>query len=181
MNLPDRSSGAAAAVRALRHRRAWAAGLLALLPLPGAATSLCRWVDDSGRTHIAATVPERYKATATCTDSGRYEVPAAQRRAAQQRAEDEQARAKGSAAAPAAASAASAAPSVAAAASAPAPKRPAQAVTDQTDCATWWRLYEESLACFGPFRTTRGAVKAEAYEVCNVVVSPEPRCGRRRD
>jgi hypothetical protein len=63
----------------------------------------------------------------------------------------------------------------------PAPKRPAEPVTDRTDCATRWRLYDESLACFGPFQTTRGAIKPEAYEVCNVIVSPESRCGRRRE
>jgi hypothetical protein len=59
--------------------------------------------------------------------------------------------------------------------------RPAQTVTERTDCATSWRLYDESLACFGPFQTVRGAIKAEAFDVCKVVANPEPRCGRRRD
>jgi len=53
----------------------------------------------------------------------------------------------------------------------------AKAVTDTTDCATWWRLYEESAACFGPFRTNRGATRAEAFDVCNEIPSPEPKCG----
>ena len=59
-------------------------------------------------------------------------------------------------------------------------KRPAELVTDATDCETWWRLYDESTACFGPFRTTRGATKVEAFDVCNAVASPEPKCGPRR-
>jgi hypothetical protein len=154
--------------------------LLPLAPVPGSATPICRWVDAQGRTQIAETVPSRYKAVAVCTDSGRTEIPAAQRREAQQRADSDRARAARSPSVPAAAAASAARPEQERA-SAPAPKRPAQPVTDRTDCATWWRLYDESLACFGPFQTTRGAIKAEAFEVCNVVVSPEPRCGRRRE
>jgi hypothetical protein len=158
-----------------------AAAMLALLPLPGGATPLCRWVDDHGRTQFAQTVPERYKAVATCTDSARYDIPPAQLRAARQRAEDERQRAASVAAPASSASSARASARAAAAASAPVSKRPAQAVTERTDCATAWRLYDESLACFGPFQTVRGAIKAEAYDVCNVVASPEPRCGRRRE
>jgi hypothetical protein len=141
-------------------------------------------VDNNGRTQLAQTVPERYKAVATCTDSTRYDIPAAQLRAARQRAEDERQRAARVAAPPWAASSPASAPAgapAATAASAPVPKRPAQAVTELTDCATSWRLYDENLACFGPFQTVHGAIKAEAYDVCNVVASPEPRCGRRRE
>jgi hypothetical protein len=134
-------------------------------------------VDDNGRTQLAQTVPERYKAVATCTDSGSCEIPPAQLRAARERADDARQRAARAAVPPKPASSAASAP---AGAPAPAPKRPAQAVTEHTDCVTSWRLYDESLACFGPFQTVRGAIKAEAYEVCNVVASPEARCGRRR-
>ncbi len=58
---------------------------------------------------------------------------------------------------------------------------PALAVTEQTDCASSWRLCDDSLACFCPFQTVHGAIKAEAYEGCNVVASPESRCARRRE
>lgn len=58
-------------------------------------------------------------------------------------------------------------------------KRPAELVTETTSCPTWWRLYDESGECFGPYRTARGATKAEAFDVCNVVLSPEPKCGPR--
>jgi hypothetical protein len=58
-------------------------------------------------------------------------------------------------------------------------KRPTEVVTDATDCATWWRIYDASVECFGPYRTTRGATKVEAFDKCNVIASPEPKCGPR--
>ena len=58
-------------------------------------------------------------------------------------------------------------------------KRPAEVVTEATACSTWWRICDESVECFGPYRTTRGALKAEAFDTCNVVASPEPECGLR--
>lgn len=64
-------------------------------------------------------------------------------------------------------------------ASKPGAKRPTANVTADTDCATWWRIYDESVECFGPFQTTRGATKPEGFDRCNVVVSPEPKCGPR--
>jgi hypothetical protein len=58
-------------------------------------------------------------------------------------------------------------------------KRPSESVTEATDCPTWWRIYDESVECFGPYRTTRGATKVEAFDKCNVIASPEPKCGPR--
>jgi hypothetical protein len=52
-------------------------------------------------------------------------------------------------------------------------------VTDSTDCATWWRLYDESVQCFEPYRMVNGALKSEAFERCNVIAGPEARCGLR--
>ena len=152
-------------------------GLMA--PVAGA-TAICRWVDHGGHTHLSDRVPDRYKASATCTDSSRHELSPAQQRAAQQRVEADRAKAIRAAATPPLRPA-SAAERRAASASEPAIKRPAERVTDATDCGTWWRLYDESIACFGPFRTSRGATKVEAFEVCNVIVSPELQCGPRSD
>lgn len=163
--------------------QAWPIALLLVLAAPVAqATAICRWVDASGRTQVSDTVPERYRARATCTDSQRYELSPEQRRAAQQQAADERARAQArEAAARPPAAPASAPPRPASDAAPPVTKRPATVPTDATDCATWWRLYDESAACFGPYRTARGATRAEAFEVCNVVIRPELRCGPRRD
>ncbi len=149
-----------------------------LVPAGAGAAPLCRWVDDSGRTQMAGTVPDPYKAAATCTDSQQYEISPEQRRAGEQRAEADKARARSEATRLPVPSASGKTRT----ATPPPPsltKRPAEVVTDATSCSTWWRLYDESGECFGPYRTARGGTKAEAFAVCNVVLSPESRCGPR--
>lgn len=106
-------------------------------------------------------------------DSDQFELTPAQQRDAQRRTADEQRRARDLGVLPPAA-AASALPR------APRPvKRPAETITDATDCPTWWRIYDESSACFGRFRTIQGSVKPEAFDHCNEVMSPELKCGPR--
>ena len=156
-----------------------AAGLV-LFPPTLHATSICRWVDESGRTQMAEAVPDRFRNVATCTDTGKYEASPAQRDAAQRRSADDRARLRSEAAKPPA-QVASGAMRPARAASGPGAKRPSEIVTDATDCTTWWRIYDESVECFGPFRTSRGATKVEAFDVCNTVESPQGRCGPRVD
>jgi hypothetical protein len=155
-----------------------AAMVLALLCTGAGATSICRWVDQAGRTQFAEVVPEKYKHVATCTDSQRYELSAAQRQAAELRLAQEKARAREAAARPPPAGTAIS-PRAARAASGADVKRPIERVTDATDCPAWWRIYDESVECFGPYRTTRGATKPEAFDKCNVIPSPEPQCGPR--
>lgn len=155
-----------------------AAMALVLLSTGVGATSICRWVDEKGRTQIAEVVPEKYKDVAVCTDSQKYELSPAQAQAAEQRAAEARARAHQAASKPPE-ERVSSAPRAAAAASRPGVKRPTERVTEATDCATWWRIYDESVECFGPYRTTRGATKAEAFDKCNVIASPEPKCGPR--
>lgn len=157
-----------------------ALAVLSLLPFSNGAgaTSICRWVNQSGRIQIAEVVPERYRKVAVCTDSQKYELSAEQRRASEQRVADDRARAPEAAAKPLS-DRASSAPRPARAASQSGAKRPTEVVTADTDCTTWWRIYDESVECFGPFRTTRGATKPEGFDRCNVVASPEPKCGPR--
>ena len=153
---------------------------LTLLPTASVATPLCRWVDDAGRKQIAEVVPERYRKTATCSDSQAYELTPEQRREAERRAAEDKARARQQATpTPRAQEAKASAPG--AATSEAKLKRPSETGDDATDCATWWRLYDESAECFGPFRTTRGAIKPEAFDSCNVIPSPDPKCGPRRN
>ena len=142
------------------------------------ATPVCRWVDDTGRTQMASTVPAPYQAVATCTDSQQYEISPEQRREAEQRFEADKARAR-SEAARLPVPPASGKPRIAAPHRPSFAKRPAEVVTEATTCLTWWRLYDESGECFGPYRTARGGTKAEAFNECNVVLSPESRCGPR--
>jgi hypothetical protein len=71
------------------------------------------------------------------------------------------------------------APAAAGGAARAAAKRPARTPNEATDCDTWQRLYLESIECFGPFRTVRGGIKPEAFEVCNVVAEPPSHCRMR--
>jgi len=144
------------------------------------AAPICRWVDESGRTQISDVVPDRYKKVATCTDSQQYELSPSQRREANERAAAERARSRSEAANPPK-KGASGPLGPAAPASQPGAKRPTEVVTDATDCKTWWRVYDESGDCFGPYRTARGGIKPEAFDKCNVVPSPEAKCGPRRN
>lgn len=122
-------------------------------------------------------VPEKYLKSAKRIDSSESAVSPERKRQAEEAADRTKALAdQGNQArqsAPASAPARAAAP-------APTTKRPAQSVTDDTDCDTWRRLYRESEDCFGPYRTTRGATKAEAFEKCNPIPSPELKCGPLR-
>jgi hypothetical protein len=162
----------------MKTRRSLAAVALLFLSASAGAMSICRWVNESGRTQIAEVVPEKYRKVAICTDSEQYELSPEQRQAAEQRVAKDKARARQAAAKAPAVRTSNAARQARAASQAGA-KRPAEVVTDATDCPSWWRIYDESVECFGPYRTTRGATKAEGFDKCNVVASPEPKCGPR--
>ncbi len=138
-----------------------------------------RWVDEQGKTHFSDVVPEKYRRVARPvggSDEAPPPAPPASRPAPRPL---EQA-----ASTPGAASAAPAAPAAPVRRPPSTPsalasgKRPASTPTEGTDCATWLRLYRESLDCFAPFVTARGAMKAEAFAVCNPVPEPPIRCGR---
>ncbi len=149
-----------------------------LLAQPACATVIYRWVDESGRTHVSDVVPEKYRKSATRIDSAGSDVSAVQAREARELA----AREKALADAPGKrAQRQQSAQPASAASAATSPKRPAQGVTDTTDCSTWRRLYQESEECFGPYRTVGGGVKQEAFERCNVIPSPELKCGPIRE
>ncbi len=157
------------------------AGLLvtahALISPAMGASLICRWVDQKGRTQIADVVPDRYASVATCTDSKQYELTPDQRRDAAQRKAVERSKARRDMA-KLPKKAASSASRPMDAASQPRAKRPTEVVTDTTDCATWWRIYDESGECFDPYKTLRG-IRSEAFDNCNEVPSPAPKCGLR--
>ncbi len=175
-------------MRPLRHsllRRAqvwWVGSAFAMfcgLFAPAAhATPICRWVNEAGGTEFASVVPERYKGVATCVESQAFELSGEQRRAADQAVAEEKGRLSRAASKPPTPEASSLARKPKPAPS-PATKRPTEAVSEATDCPTWWRIYDESVACFGPYRTARGATKKEGFDRCNVILSPEARCGAR--
>lgn len=142
---------------------------LCLLALATAGATVYRWVDEQGRVHYSEVVPPQYRQSAKPVGAAATAPTAEQQRDALERAQEDKARA--------AAITRERPPVPAGAASAPAvarrtDKRPAQVPDEHTDCETWQRLYLESIECFGPFRTVRGGIKPEAFEVCNVVAEP---------
>jgi Domain of unknown function (DUF4124) len=141
------------------------------------AATVYRWVDSQGKTHFGDTVPSAYKGVAQPITNKVTAPSPEQQRLAQERAAEQKAKARAAGLPQGTESAASAATP---AASAPKPvlKRPPQAPTEDTACSTWQLLYQESLDCFGPYRTTRGATKAEAFDHCTPVPAPPQRCGR---
>lgn len=148
--------------------------LLAALPA-SAEAPIYRWTDDEGRTHYSEVVPEKYKKTARPVSPASPGPTPQQQREAQERAGREKARAaeiNGGAlkAAPVAPSAPASAPMV---------KRPDRIPDDRTDCATWARLYKESIDCFAPFRTARGSTREEAFAYCTPVNEPPTSCRQR--
>jgi len=139
------------------------------------ATDIYRWVDDQGRTHWSDVVPDRYKGSATRMESRQYELTPEQRREAEERAA--RARERAGKVEPVLPTPSTPPPAPDTSPSPPV-KRPIERVTATTSCETWWRLYRESLACFGPFHTVGGGIKPEAFDHCNEIPSPEPRCVR---
>jgi Domain of unknown function (DUF4124) len=153
-------------------------GSALLFALSAEAVVIYRWVDENGRTHVSDVVPEKYRKSAIRIDSSQSEVSPGQR----QQAERAAARDKGLAEEAAKRPQSTQAIQPSTSASQPtAAKRPAQGVTDSTDCETWLGLYRQSMECFAPFRTTKGATKAEAFEKCNPIPSPELKCGPVRE
>lgn len=144
-----------------------------MLPHAGA-TSICRWVDENGQVQFSDVVPDRYTNIVTCTHSQPIEL------SVEQRAANERAKRRTDKISSPATAASSAAP-LQSIAPQPDAKQPAERITDSTDCPTWRRLYDESGACFAPFRTAGGGVKAEAFDKCNEVPSPEAKCGPERN
>ena len=158
-------------------RSALACITLALLSPGLGAASICQWVDQEGRTQLSDVVPDRYKGIAHCTSSLQHELSPEQKGAAEKRVAEERDRARSQVSSPPDGTP-SRAPGPSGATPPSGAKRPAEVVTDSTSCAAWWRIFDESTECFGPFRTVRG-IKPEAFENCNEVPSPELKCGPR--
>jgi hypothetical protein len=118
-------------------------------------------VDETGRTHFADTVPEKYRNSATKVEPRQPDPTEIQRRQAAERAEAERTALERARAAATAQPAAAGQSSPAAA----------------PNCETEHRRYRESIDCFSRFMTRTGAVRAEAFQYCQEVTDPSPRCG----
>jgi hypothetical protein len=137
-------------------------------------TTISCWVDKQGKTHFSDVVPKAYKAIAKPVDQPAVEHSPQERRSAIERAAEQKADA--SKASAAALGAGSAMPTAPPNESQVMGKRPAKAPTEDTDCETWKRLFQESSQCFGPYNLVGGSVKKEACEHCTPVVRPALRC-----
>ena len=157
--------------RRVLHALAVIAAMATLAAGPALAT-VYRWTDAEGKVHYGEEVPAAFRKTARPVTTDVARPSADQVREAQERAAKEKALA--------ASATARTQPAPIAPPREPVPpvprKRPDRLPDESTDCATWARLYQESLECFGPFRTGRGGVKPEAFAQCNAVQEPPSRC-----
>ena len=130
------------------------------------AADVYKWVDEKGRIQYGETVPAKYKSSATKVDVTTPLPTDAQRQEAMARAAKDKAAAESSAAQ----RAKSTAPR-----SDPAP-RPVVASDDAKakQCEADKKKYQESEACFAPYRNAAGAISPEASQHC--VQVKEPAC-----
>lgn len=148
------------------------ATLLAFPAGVATAATIYRWTDDDGRTHYGDVVPERYQHHAKPISPPATDPTSEQKRESLERAKKERNQAESIQKSREAVS-----PPVSPDQATTKSKRPPQAPTPDTDCETWQRLYRESVDCFGPYRTVRGATRPEAFDVCTPVDEPPPsRC-----
>lgn len=147
--------------------------MLCAAQIPVEAATIYRWTDDQGTTHYSESVPEKYQKSAQPLSPGNSSPTQEQLREAREFAAREKSRASEI---ETAASKTISASKPAPASSTPVPKRPSQVPDEKTDCETWARLFRESLDCFGPYRTTRGATREEAFTYCTPVDEPPSRC-----
>jgi hypothetical protein len=129
-----------------------------------------RWIDDQGRVQYSDSVPASEQSKAESVDVKSSKVSDAQRREAQTRVAKERELSESLARhREAAASKATLKPVASAVGLPPATKRDAGG---KAHCEEEWRKYQESQACFAPFRTATGGIKAEAFQRCIEVKQP---------
>jgi len=149
----------------LRHRGGLALALL-LAAAPAAGAEVWKWVDAQGVTHYGAVPPDDAHTKAERIDLPDSGVTEADRRAAERRLADDKAeirRATAGASAPRAD-----------VEGAVAPRAPAPAAVPS--CEEAWRRYNESYACFDPYRYGAGKIRPEAYQHCREMPQPPALC-----
>ena len=141
-----------------------------------------RWVDDSGRVQYGDSVPGTQKRKAKAVDTANATLTDTQRREAEARLPQEKALTETYLRKRENAKAANEAKPIAALAPKPgaplpiaAPSPPTSWLSDKKRaCEAEWRRFEESHACFAPFRLANGGIKAEAFQHCTEVKMPLP-------
>ena len=156
-------------------KRALLAFALLLAAAACGAADMYTWKDEAGRTHVAESVPGRYKRVAKKIDSGTFDVQGSERAAALARSAKERERAATLAAERERAEAA--APESAVGVSASQPNGTSSARPGESRCDQLWRAYFESQSCFAPYQRRDVGPRQEAYERCQTVQAPPAECG----
>lgn len=127
-----------------------------------------KWTDEHGKTQYGDKVPEDRKATAKPVNvtQGTPQTEA-QRAEAQARLDQHRAKLKETLTKN---SNAQGQPATALATSAANGAKPDEKLT----CQEAWKRYDESYACFNPYRGYKGYVRPEAYEHCAPMLQPDP-------
>lgn len=129
------------------------------------ATEVYKWVDENGRVHYGNSVPDAQKNKAKAVDLKGAQLTAEERAAAEARlareksALEQMSRKRE--------------PTQPPVASLPAQK-PAVGAARKSSCEQEWTRFQQSEACFAPYRLANGGIKAEAFKVCKEV--PTPNC-----
>ena len=163
--------------------------LMAVTATQAGAGDMYQWRDEKGRMHVSDQVPEAFRDRAVKMNSSRYELTPSKQAEAQARtkqeravrrisrerklAEEEAARlaqqeAESKRAAEQAIAAASAAASAA--------KAKKKGDDPKAACPELRRQYEESMACFGPYRMGP-RIRPEAFQHCVDRPDPSKLCG----
>ncbi len=154
--------------------------LMAVTATQAGAGDMYQWRDEKGRMHVSDQVPEAFRDRAVKMNSSRYELTPSQQAEAQARtarerklADEEAARlaqqeAESKRAAEQAIAAASAAASAA--------KAKKKGDDPKAACPELRRQYEESMACFGPYRMGP-RIRPEAFQHCVDRPDPSKLCG----
>jgi len=135
-----------------------------------------RWTDENGQIHYGDSIPESQKRSAKTITLTNTTIPEPQRQEAESRlARDKSLLRQG--AAPVASPSQSKAASRTTSARTTSPST-TSALTMSADerrrqCAEEWRMYNESYACFNPYRIKGGGVRPEGFQHCTQVKEPE--------
>ena len=123
-----------------------------------------KWKDKEGKVHFSDSVPDPYKQQAIAVDLRHATVTAADSDAAKVRLEREKAKA-------AEYQSAKDKNNKTANVSNSMPNKNLTSEKRDT-CEEQWKKYDESYACFNPYRIRNGIIKPEAYQHCTVMAHP---------
>ena len=141
--------------------------LLMLVGHGAGVAQVVRWVEDDGTVHYGSKAPPRHEKSAKQIATIDTRLTEAQQRESRARMRAYREYLQKRQADPQEPAPQSVVPS----------KATASTRHEDLSCQERWKLYDEAYGCLNAYRTANGAVKAEGFERCPVIVQPEP-CGR---